>query len=116
MVLIDMDSAFTTSLKQCESLLTARYSIIGLNELATIVKQIEICIRETKMIIISPLARGESHHYLPEESIQEIIEVTDKMIELFSRPKEKIVLGGYSTATRNPDKVGHPFDECLKKE
>lgn len=31
----------------------------------------------TKMIIVAPFARGESHQYLPEESIQEIIEVTE---------------------------------------
>jgi predicted esterase len=50
----------------------------------------------TKMMVVAPFARGESHHYLPEESILDIIEVTEKMMELFSISKENTVLGGFS--------------------
>ncbi|MFW9810248.1 MAG: prolyl oligopeptidase family serine peptidase [Candidatus Thorarchaeota archaeon] len=50
----------------------------------------------TKMIVVAPLARGESHSYLPEESVQEIIEITEKMMKLFSIPQEKVVISGFS--------------------
>ena len=51
---------------------------------------------KTGMIIVAPLARGVSHMYLPEESILEIIEITEKMMEMFSIPKEKVILSGFS--------------------
>jgi predicted esterase len=51
---------------------------------------------KTRMIIVAPLARGESHYYLPDEAIQEIVEITEKMIEMFSVPKKKVVLVGFS--------------------
>ena len=51
---------------------------------------------EPGMMIVTPFARGESHLYLPEEAILEIIEVTEKMMDLFAIPKEKIILGGFS--------------------
>ena len=34
--------------------------------------------------------------YQPEEAILDIIEVTEKLMKVFSIPKEKIVLGGFS--------------------
>ena len=51
---------------------------------------------KTRMILVAPLARGVSHYYLPEVSIQEIIEITEKMLEIFSIPQEKVVLVGFS--------------------
>jgi len=45
---------------------------------------------------VAPFARGESHQYVPEESLLDIIEVTERLMEVFSIPKEKIVLGGFS--------------------
>ena len=51
---------------------------------------------KTKMIVVAPLARGESHYYLPEEAIQEIIEITEKLVDMFSIPRQKIVLSGFS--------------------
>ncbi|MFW9958896.1 MAG: hypothetical protein ACFFCT_12570 [Candidatus Odinarchaeota archaeon] len=51
---------------------------------------------KTAMMVVAPLARGESHQYIPEESILDIIEISEKLIELFSIPREKVVLGGFS--------------------
>jgi predicted esterase len=50
----------------------------------------------TGMIIAAPFARGESHYYLPKEAMEEIVELTEKMMEMFSVPKEKVVLAGFS--------------------
>jgi predicted esterase len=51
---------------------------------------------KTRMMVVAPFARGESHMFIPEESLLDIIEVTEKLMELFSIPQEKIVLGGFS--------------------
>lgn len=50
----------------------------------------------TGMIIAAPFARGESHFYLPKEAMEEIVELTEKMMKMFSVPKEKVVLAGFS--------------------
>jgi predicted esterase len=50
----------------------------------------------TGMIIAAPFARGESHYYLPKEAMEEIVELTEKMMKMFSVPKEKVVLAGFS--------------------
>ena len=51
---------------------------------------------KTKMMVVAPFARGESHMFIPEESLLDIIEVTEKLMKVFSVPQEKIVLGGFS--------------------
>ena len=51
---------------------------------------------KTKMMVVAPFARGESHMFVPEESLLDIIEVTEKLMEVFSIPQEKIVLAGFS--------------------
>ena len=51
---------------------------------------------KAKMMAVAPFARGESHMYVPEDSLLDIIEVTEKLIEVFSIPHEKTVLGGFS--------------------
>jgi predicted esterase len=48
------------------------------------------------MMVVAPFARGESHMFIPEESLLDIIEVTEKLMEVFSIPQERIVLGGFS--------------------
>ena len=50
----------------------------------------------TGMIVVAPFARGESHFFLPKEASSEIVELTEKMMKIFSIPKEKVVLGGFS--------------------
>jgi predicted esterase len=53
-------------------------------------------LEETGIIAVAPFARGESHFYLPKEALGEIAEVTEKMMKMFSIPKEKVVLAGFS--------------------
>lgn len=50
----------------------------------------------TGMIIAAPFARGESHFYLPKEAMEEIVELTEKLMKMLSVPKEKVVLAGFS--------------------
>jgi predicted esterase len=51
---------------------------------------------KTGAVAVAPFARGESHFYLPKEALGEIVELTEKMMKLFSIPKEKVVLAGFS--------------------
>ncbi len=50
----------------------------------------------TGMILAAPFARGESHQYLPKEAVEEIVELTEKLMVMFSVPKKKVVLAGFS--------------------
>ena len=69
----------------------------GTNDTAMIGKSSRLAFFErTGMIIAAPFARGESHYYLPKEATEEIVELTKKMMKMFSVPKEKVVLAGFS--------------------
>jgi predicted esterase len=69
----------------------------GTNDTAMVGKSSRLAFFErTGMIIAAPFARGESHYYLPKEAMEEIVELTEKMMKMFSIPKEKVVLAGFS--------------------
>lgn len=51
---------------------------------------------ENKMIIVAPFGRGTSHYYSSRESLDDIIEVTQKVIDIFPIDKQKVFLGGFS--------------------
>jgi predicted esterase len=69
----------------------------GTNDTAMVGKSSRLAFFErTGMIIAAPFARGESHYYLPKEAMEEIVELTEKMMKMFSVPKEKVVLVGFS--------------------
>jgi predicted esterase len=69
----------------------------GTNDTSMVGKSSRLAFFErTGMTIAAPLARGESHYYLPKEAMEEIVELTEKMMKMFSVPIEKIVLAGFS--------------------
>jgi len=47
-------------------------------------------------VVLAPFARGTSHMYCTPESIKEIIELTEKIAELFSVSSDNIILCGFS--------------------
>jgi len=51
---------------------------------------------KTNMIAAAPFARGESHYYVPKVSVEEIAELTERLMKVFSIPKERVVLSGFS--------------------
>ena len=51
---------------------------------------------ENKLIIAAPFGRGESHAYAPKEALDDIIEVTYKVMDIFDIDEEKILIGGFS--------------------
>lgn len=69
----------------------------GTNDTAMVGKSSRLAFFERAgMIIAAPFARGESHYYLAKEAMEEIVELTEKMMKMFSVPKEKVVLAGFS--------------------
>ncbi len=51
---------------------------------------------ESHSILLAPFARGTSHMYCTSESIEEIIELTKKTVELFKISSKNIILCGFS--------------------
>ncbi|MDH5634949.1 MAG: prolyl oligopeptidase family serine peptidase, partial [Candidatus Bathyarchaeota archaeon] len=69
----------------------------GTNDTSMLAKPSRLAwFEKTGMIAVAPFARGESHYYLPKEATEEIVELTEKMMKMFSIPKEKTVLAGFS--------------------
>ncbi len=51
---------------------------------------------ETSSILLSPFARGTSHMYTVDNAMEDVVELTHKIKELFSIEESNILLGGFS--------------------
>lgn len=51
---------------------------------------------ETNTILLAPYARGTSHFYCSKESIEEVLELTQKAIKWFQIKKENVIISGFS--------------------
>jgi len=70
---------------------------------------------KTNSIILLPNARGPaSNFYDPEVEREEVIEITEKIARLFSIPREKIILSGFSMGGYGVLRIYHHKKELFK--
>ncbi|MFW6040658.1 MAG: prolyl oligopeptidase family serine peptidase [Thermoplasmatota archaeon] len=48
------------------------------------------------MIILAPYARGTSHAYCPKEALEDVKDITEKIMKLFPIDKDIVILAGFS--------------------